>query len=72
MHQKRTRDIRHSLDITDIRSEDGEGGEDVLERLIKFLPVAEVTKVDESAMQVLFDHFDVLLEGDVILNVVLC
>ena len=71
MHQKGPCDVRHPLDVANVRSEDGEGRQDVFQRLVELLAIAEVTKVNECAMQVLFHHLDILLESDVVLNVVL-
>ena len=71
MHQEGPRDVRHSLHIANVRSEDGEGRQDVFQRLVELLAIAEVTKVNECPMQVLLNHLDILLESDVILYVVL-
>jgi len=61
-----------ALDVADIWSEDRERCEDVLEWLVQLLSEPEVTQVHERAMKVLLDNFDVLLESDLVLDVVLC
>ena len=58
------------MDIAYIWSEHRECSKDVLERLVEFLSIAEMTKVNECPMQVFFDHLDILFETDVVLYVI--
>jgi len=71
MEQHAGSEIAHALHVIEVRPENGECSQNILQRLIQFHALAEQPELRVRPMQVLLNRLNVLFESLIVLNVLL-